>query len=24
VTSYLLGGLPMTGTINVIHDISGR
>jgi hypothetical protein len=24
VTSYLLGGLSMTGTISVIHDISGR
>jgi hypothetical protein len=24
VTSYLLGGLSMPGTISVVHDISGR
>jgi hypothetical protein len=24
VTSYLLGGLSMPGTIGVVHDISGR
>ena len=24
VTSYLLGGLSMPGTVSVAHDISGR
>jgi hypothetical protein len=24
VTSYLLGGLSMYGTVSAVHDISGR
>jgi hypothetical protein len=24
VTSYLPGGLPVPGTVSVVHDISGR